>query len=386
MASGPTLFLIDGSNQMYRAYHAIRGLTRSDGKSTNATYGFITMLRKLLADHQPQYILASFDLKGPTFRSEVAADYKANRTPMPGDLAEQVPWVHEACEAMGVPILTSEGFEADDVIGTLATKAGAHGLQAAIVTGDKDFFQLVRDGIRVYNPRDEGAWYDADGVKEKFGVAPEQVCDVLALMGDSIDNVKGVPGIGEKGARDLIAQYGSLESLLAHAGEIKQKKYREGLLANADQARQSRELVTIRTDVDVPFEIERFRFRGADRERCYALFSKMEFRTLVPEFAPTASSVDKDYALIESAEDLKALVAEMTGGRALQHEGDHRRHGAGARHAGRHRGVDGEARRRATSRSGTRASAAASRCRRPTRWRCSRRCSPIRRSKRSATT
>ena len=133
MAAGPTLFLIDGSNQMYRAYHAIRGLTRSDGKSTNATYGFITMLRKLLADHQPQYILASFDLRGPTFRSEVAADYKANRSPMPGDLAEQVPWVHEACEAMGVPILTSEGFEADDVIGTLASE----GRRARPAGGDR---------------------------------------------------------------------------------------------------------------------------------------------------------------------------------------------------------------------------------------------------------
>ncbi|MEO7158329.1 MAG: DNA polymerase I [Vicinamibacterales bacterium] len=311
MATGPTLFLIDGSNQMYRAYHAIRGLTRSDGKSTNATYGFITMLRKLLADHQPQYIVASFDLRGKTFRSDVAADYKANRAPMPGDLAEQVPWVHEACEAMGVPILTSEGFEADDVIGTLATQAAGHGLQAAIVTGDKDFFQLVRDGIRVYNPKDEGAWYDADGVLQKFGVAPAQVCDVLALMGDSIDNVKGVPGIGEKGARDLIATYGSLASLLEHAAEIKQKKYREGLLTYADQARQSRELVTIRTDVDVLFEAERFRFTGPDRERCFELFSKMEFRTLVAEYAPTASSVQKDYALIGSAEELSVLVGEM---------------------------------------------------------------------------
>ena len=296
---------------MYRAYHAIRGLTRSDGKSTNATYGFITMLRKLLADHQPQYIVASFDLRGQTFRSKVAADYKANRAPMPGDLAEQVPWVHEACEAMGVPILTSEGYEADDVIGTLATTAGAHGLQAAIVTGDKDFFQLVGDGIRVYNPKDEGTWYDADGVKQKFGVEPSRVCDVLALMGDAIDNVKGVPGIGEKGATELIATYGSLETLLQHAPEIKQKRYREGLLTYADQARQSRELVTIHTDVDVPFELERFKFQGADRERCYALFSKMEFRTLVPEFAPTASSVDKDYALIESAADLTALIADM---------------------------------------------------------------------------
>ncbi len=275
MAAGPTLFLIDGSNQMYRAYHAIRGLTRSDGKSTNATYGFITMLRKLLADHQPQYIVASFDLRGPTFRSEVAADYKANRAPMPGDLAEQVPWVHEACEAMGVPILTSAGFEADDVIGTLASKAGAHGLQAAIVTGDKDFFQLVRDGIRVYNPKDEGTWYDAAGVKERWGVEPGQVCDVLALIGDSSDNVKGVPGIGEKGATELISTYGSLEALLEQAAQVKQKKYREGLLANADLARQSRALVTIHTDVDVPFEAEQFRFKCADRERCYALFSKM---------------------------------------------------------------------------------------------------------------
>ena len=311
MASGPTLFLIDGSNQMYRAYHAIRGLTRSDGKSTNATYGFITMLRKLLADHQPQYVVASFDLRGKTVRSDIAADYKANRSPMPGDLVEQVPWVHEACEAMGVPILTLERYEADDVIGTLAAKAGAHGLQAAIVTGDKDFFQLVRDGIRVYNPKDDGTWYDVEGVKQKWGVEPSQVCDVLALTGDSIDNVKGVPGIGEKGATELIATYGSLESLLQHAAEIKQKRYREGLLTYADQARQSRRLVSIHTDLDVPFELEKFRFKGADRQRCYELFSKLEFRTLVPEFAPTASSVKKDYALVGSTEELKALIEDM---------------------------------------------------------------------------
>ena len=313
--SRPILFLIDGSNQMYRAYHAIRGLTRSDGKSTNATYGFITMLRKLLADHQPQYIAASFDLRGTTFRSQIAADYKATRSPMPADLAEQVPWVHEACEALGVPIYTSEGYEADDVIGTMATKAAANGFEAAIVTGDKDFFQLVGDGIRVYNPKDEGTWYDADGVKQRWGVAPSQVCDVLALMGDSIDNVKGVPGIGEKGATELISTYGSLDALLQHAPEIKQKRYREGLMTYADQARQSRELVTLRTDLELPFESERFKFKGADRERCYALFSKLEFRTLVPEYAPTASSVDKNYAVVGSTEELAALVAEMSAAR-----------------------------------------------------------------------
>ena len=168
------LFLIDGSNQMYRAYHAIRGLTGPDGKSTNAVYGFVTMLKKLLADHKPEYIAASFDLAGPTFRSDLAADYKANRSPMPPDLSEQIPWVHEACEALGVPILTYARFEADDVIGTLARQAVEAGFEVAIVTGDKDFFQLVNGPVRVFNPRDDGAWFDADGVVEKFGVRPEQ--------------------------------------------------------------------------------------------------------------------------------------------------------------------------------------------------------------------
>ena len=307
----PTLFLIDGSNQMYRAYHAIRGLTGPDGKSTNAVYGFINMLRKLIADHQPEYIAASFDVRGQTFRSKMSADYKANRAPMPSDLAEQIPWVFEACEALGVPIFTSEGFEADDVIGTLASKAAGHGLHAAIVTGDKDFFQLVNDVIKVYNPKDEGTWLDAEGVVQKFGVPPSQVIDVLALMGDSSDNVKGVPGIGDKGARELIAQYGSLDALLEHAGEIKQKKYREGLLEHADEARQSKVLVTIRTDVEVPFDVEAFRYSGPSRERCYELFSRLGFRTLVPEFAPTASSVAKDYALVGSTDELTALVEQL---------------------------------------------------------------------------
>src|SRR3954466_4956064 len=230
------LFLIDGSSQMYRAYHAIRGLSGPDGRSTNAVYGFTTMLKKLIADHAPEYIAASFDLAGPTFRDDLASDYKANRAPMPPDLAEQIPLVHEACEALGVPILTSQRFEADDVIGTLAMQAHAQGFEVAIVTGDKDFFQLVGDGIRVFNPRDEGTWYDALGVVEKFGVRPDQVVDVLALMGDSIDNIKGVPGIGEKGARELISTHGSLDALLEAAPTVSNKRYREGLLAHADDA------------------------------------------------------------------------------------------------------------------------------------------------------
>ena len=296
---------------MYRAYHAIRGLTGPDGKSTNAVYGFVTMLRKLIADHHPVYIGASFDLPGGTFRSQLAADYKATRSAMPGDLAEQIPWVHEACAAMGVPVYTAAGFEADDVIGTLARRAAGQGMNVVIVTGDKDFFQLVGNGIRVYNPRDEGAWFDETAVKEKFGVTPVQVVDALALMGDSIDNVAGVPGIGEKGARDLIASFGSLDALLAQAGAVTQKKYREGLLAHADQARQSRELVKIRTDVEIPFDLEAFRYQGPSNERCYALFAKLGFRTLVTEFAPTASSIQKDYTVVGDLDELPDLARSL---------------------------------------------------------------------------
>src|SRR6476661_4624149 len=268
MAAKPLVYLIDGSSQMYRAYHApVRtaegGLLRNaQGTPTNAVYIFVNMLRKLLNEHKPQYIAASFDLPGRTFRDDLVSDYKANRTPMPDELAVQIPMVHAACEALGVPILTSERYEADDVIGTLAAKAQTAGFEVVIVTMDKDFFQLVHDGLRVFNPRDEGTWYDATGVKEKFGVAPEQVVDVMALMGDTIDNIKGVPGIGEKGAKELIGKYGSVENLIAHATELTPKR-RETLLANVDAARQSRELATIHTGVPVEFEPDKLRYRGA---------------------------------------------------------------------------------------------------------------------------
>src|ERR1044071_6191547 len=239
----PLVYLIDGSSQMYRAFHApVRTaegglLHNAKGQPTNAVYIFVTMLRKLLNEHKPELIAASFDLPGRTFRDDLVADYKANRKPMPDELAGQIPMVHAACEALGVPILTSERYEADDVIGTLAEQAAGAGFDVVIVTMDKDFFQLVRPGIRVFNPRDEGSWYDTDGVKDKFGVAPEQVVDVLALMGDTLDNIKGVPGIGDKGARELIATYGSLEELIAHSAEVKNKRYREGLLNYGAEAR-----------------------------------------------------------------------------------------------------------------------------------------------------
>jgi DNA polymerase-1 len=309
----PTLFLIDGSSQMYRAYHAFRGrgLSNQEGRSTHAVYVFVTMLRKLFADHNPAYIAASFDLAGPTFRDEIAADYKANRTRMPDDLVEQINWVHEACEALGVPILTVAGYEADDVLGTLATRASAAGHSVAIVSIDKDFFQLVNDGsISVYDPREDGAWFDEHGVLEKFGVKPSQVVDVLALVGDTSDNVGGVPGIGKKGAIDLITQYGSLDNLLAHTADLKPKQ-RDALETHRQQALQSRQLVTIQTGTPIEFDLESLRYRGASRARCFELFTRLAFRTLVNDYAPTADSVDTDYALVTTETELASLVTEL---------------------------------------------------------------------------
>ena len=317
MAAKPIVYLIDGSSQMYRAYHApVRtaegGLLRNaKGQPTNAVYIFVTMLRKLLNEHAPQYIAASFDLPGRTFRDDLVSDYKANRTPMPDELAQQITMVHAACEALGVPILTSERYEADDVIGTLAVRASAAGFDVAIVTLDKDFFQLVGGGIRVFNPRDEGTWYDTAGVKEKLGVTPEQVVDVMALMGDTIDNIKGVPGIGDKGARELIAAYGTMENLLAHAGDIKNKRYREGLLGHAEDARQSQVLARIRTDVPVEFDPEAVRYRGGSRERSFVIFNELGFRSLAKEYAPTADTTAKTYRTVNTPEDLRALADRL---------------------------------------------------------------------------
>ncbi len=311
MPTSETLFLIDGTAQMYRAYHAIRDLTGPDGKATNAVFGFVTMLRKLINDHQPALIAAAFDLRGPTFRSEIDASYKANRPPMPDDLSEQVAWVHEACQALGVPVLTHERFEADDVIGTLAKRALENELEVVIVTGDKDFFQLVQPHVRIFNPRDQGIWYDADAVKVKFGVNPDQVVDVLALMGDAVDNVKGVPGIGEKGARELITKFGSLDTLLKQPEDVEKTRYRSALAQHAEEAQISRELVTIRTDVPVPFDLKALRYQGPLSERCFALFSSLGFRKLLSDYAPTVAVVEKDYEVVRTKSDLSTLVESI---------------------------------------------------------------------------
>src|SRR5262245_5947938 len=283
------VFLIDGSAQFHRAYHAIRGLATSRGLPSNATYGFTTMLRKLLEDHDPRFIGISFDLEGRTFRHEEFAAYKAHRPRMDSDLAVQIPYVRRVCEAFRMPILEAHGYEADDVIATLAAQAVAEGHKVVVVSGDKDLLQMVGGEVLVLNPGREGmgaTLYDRAKVEEKWGVPPNRVVDVMALVGDSVDNVPGVPGIGEKGARDLVREFGSVEEVLAHADDVKRASYREGLKAHRENALLSKRLVTLRTDVPVAFDLESLRRREPDRHACYALFGELEFVALAKEYAP----------------------------------------------------------------------------------------------------
>ncbi len=301
-----TVYLIDGSAQLHRAYFAIKGLATSRGLPTNATYGFTTMLRKLYQDEAPEFAGISFDLAGPTFRHQQYGAYKATRRRMDDDLAVQLPYVRRVCEVFRLPALDVAGFEADDVIATLARQAVEQGLRVVVVSGDKDLLQLVTDDVLVLNPGREGSGstlYDRRLVEEKFGVPPERVVDVLALVGDAVDNVPGVAGIGEKGARDLIREFGTLEAVLDNASRVKRAAYREGLLSQRESALLSKELVTLRADVPVALELEALRRGEPDRARAHALFTELEFVALAKEYAPepTVAATTTELVTTESA-------------------------------------------------------------------------------------
>jgi DNA polymerase I len=313
MAREKTVYFIDGSAQLHRAYFAIRSLATTRGFPTGATYGFTTMLRKLYEDEQPQWCGISFDLKGPTFRHQEYVQYKATRRRMDDDLAVQLPYVRRVCEVFGLPILEVPGFEADDVIATLAYQAVAAGYKVVVVTGDKDFLQLVSDDILVLNPGREGSGatrYDRKTVEEKFGVPPERVTDVLALVGDAVDNVPGVAGIGEKGARDLVKEFGTLEGVLENADKIKRPAYREGLKAHREDAVLSKRLVTLRTDVPIALQLATLERREPDRALAHALFTELEFVNLVKEFVPEPSTTGTTYEVVTDEAALTAFVEQ----------------------------------------------------------------------------
>ena len=286
-AAGPRdqrLFLIDGYSNIFRAFYAIRNLSNSKGEPTNAIYGFVTMLRKLLREEQPELIGVALET-GKTFRTERFEAYKANRAPMPEDLASQMPWIRRVLEAFRIPILELAGYEADDVLGTLSCRAAEAGYHVVLVSADKDLMQLVEPRVSLYHTG-RTKLYGPSDVAEDFGVPPAKVADVLALMGDSIDNIPGVPGIGDKGAKALIQEFGSLEELLARAGEVTRKSYREGLQQHAEQARLSKELSTIHTSLPIPFDPTALRRDPPDTAALRRLYGELEFFSLVEELAP----------------------------------------------------------------------------------------------------
>lgn len=336
-----TLFLVDGSGYIFRAYYGIRPLSNREGVPTNAVYGFTTMLIKLLRQHKPQHLAIAFDTKEKTFRHDIYADYKANRPPPPEDLVPQFALIQQLVDSFAIKKLVEPGYEADDLIGTAARLGKAQGRKVVIVTADKDMMQLVDDDIVLYDEmrasraKTKGsALVDREAVIDKFGVPPELVIDALALAGDKSDNVPGVRGIGEKTAALLINEFGSVEQILENAHTIKQKGRREKLLADADIARVSKQLVTIDTHAKVPMDLAAFGYAGPDKDKLRAFFEDMDFRRLLEDpivagaegRAPAAAdldvspdtpdpiTVDRDaYITVDTAEKLATLKAALAG-------------------------------------------------------------------------
>ena len=345
--SKPPVYLLDSMAFIFRAYHAMqrsRPMSTRTGIPTAATYVFVNMINKLRKDFQPQYLAAVYDVGAPVHRNELAdklkdvkkfniktqqfeaveyGGYKANRTETPPDLIQQQPYIRRALEAFQIPILYYEGFEADDVIGTLSCQLSALGHHVYVVSSDKDMMQLVNENVSILNPTKDNLILDPAGVEATLGVPPERVVDVMALRGDAIDNVPGAPGIGDKGSVELIQQFGTVEGAMDAATKtpelVKRKTYRESLANNRDNILLSKELVTIHTGVPIEFSLDAMRTRPVDTTACRALFSELEFTTLLKELAPDVSVAETTYNVKADARELEALIgkARANGGLAL---------------------------------------------------------------------
>jgi DNA polymerase-1 len=298
------LMLLDSNGLIYRAYFALPPLTTSKGELVNAVFGFCSIVLRGIQDLRPDYVVAAFDLPAPTFRHEQYAEYKATRQRMPDDLRDQLPKVREVVRALRIPVYELEGFEADDVIGTLAREAGARGLDATIVTGDLDMLQLVTDGVRLMTTRsgvENTVIYDPARIAERYGLRPDQMVDYKALKGDSTDNIPGVPGVGEKTAAKLVERWGDIETLYAHLEVVTPEKLRGALTEAKDQVLRARELMRIVQDLPVSLDLESARLGDYDRETVIRLFREYEFRSLLDRLPPLAG---------ERAEDAKASLRE----------------------------------------------------------------------------
>lgn len=306
----PKLYLIDGSAYVYRAFHAVRGLTNSKGMPTNAVFGFTRMLIKLIQERAPRFVGMIFDAKGPTFRHEIYPQYKANRPPMPDELVCQLPYIKKVTAGFNIPVVELPGYEADDLIGTYARMAEASGFEVTMVTGDKDFVQLVTEKTTIWDPMKDKV-IDRDRVLAEFNLEPPQVIDMMGFSGDSADNVPGVPGIGPKTALKLIQNYGSMEALYEQMDSLSSKKQREKLLAFKEQAFLSRKLVTIDTQAPVAFKPDDFQAEPPDDEVLGALFQELEFLQLQQEFQKAEAQPPTDYQAILNDRELSGLIQRL---------------------------------------------------------------------------
>jgi len=310
MEKQKTLYLIDGSAYIYRAYHAIRNLSNSKGLPTNAVFGFARMLIKLIKERSPEYVAMFFDAKGPTFRHEIYKDYKANRPPMPEDMAVQIPYIKAVTTGFNVPIFEQQGFEADDLIGSFARMAEADGFEVVMVTGDKDFIQLVTGKAVIWDPMKD-LILDLKFVKTTYGIEPPQMIDVMGLSGDTADNIPGVPGIGPKTALALVKDFGSIDDLYQNLEKVARKKQRENLSNFKDQALLSRKLVTIDTSVSLSFEPENFKVQGPDNAKLSNLFKELEFRQLQQDFSQEAGKESTNYHSILDISALNGMIERL---------------------------------------------------------------------------
>lgn len=306
-----SVYLIDGHALLYRAFYAIQDLSTSKGMPTNAIYGFLNMLRKIIREHEPEIMAVAFDMKAPTFRQKKYEEYKVHRKPMPDNLIPQVPKIKEIIEAYGIKICQMEGYEADDIIATLAKRAEKKGYDVTIVTGDKDALQLVDEKIRVLSPHTTGdKIYDSDEVKNKYGVEPKEMTDLMALIGDTSDNVPGVKGIGKVTASKLINEYGSVEGVYKNIDKISSESVRKKLTEGKEMAQLSRELVELVEDVPVKLDIERSTMEEPDLEQLAEIYKELEFGKLLREISPKEAEEGKYFSLTGEKE-IKNLTEKI---------------------------------------------------------------------------